>query len=80
MHMVEQHADAAQTAGFDRDIWLRAHKMLARHGDYAAVLACMMADSEFIQGRMGGYQAFKRVASAIEDLLKNRPGAGLDIH
>lgn len=29
---------------------------------------------------MSSYQTFKRVASAIEDLLKNKPSASLDIH
>ena len=80
MQMIEQHTDVSRASDFDREIWVRAHKMLARHGDYAAVLACMMADAEFIQGRMEGYETFKRVATAIEDLLKGTPNAAQDVH
>lgn len=78
--MIEQQTDAPRAEDFDREIWIRAHKMLARHGDYAAVLACMMADAEYVQGRMEGYETFKRVATAIEDLLKGKPGAIQDVH
>ena len=35
----------------------------------------MMADAEFIQGRMNDYETCKRVASAIEGLLKRKPDA-----
>ena len=73
--MIEKHPAALRATGTDHEILVRAEEMLSQHGDNAVVLACMMADAELIRGRMNDYETCKRVASAIEGLLKRKPDA-----
>jgi len=58
----------------DKDIYRSAKLLIARHGDDAPIHAAMRADKMLEAGDLDGLATWKRILSAIDELLsKERP-------
>jgi hypothetical protein len=60
----------------DIDIWRSAHVLLKKHGKDAASVAAKHADEAMRAGDLDGLRRWKRVAEAMLELLKAKPGEG----
>lgn len=60
----------------ERDVWRAADQMIKLHGADAAVKAAQRADAMLELGDVEGFQAWKRIVSAINRLEGDRPQAG----
>ncbi len=56
----------------DMDIWRAAKLLVDRHGDEAPIHAAMRADEMLAEGDVDGQRIWKRILSAIEELLRGR--------
>lgn len=54
------------------DIWRAAKLLVDRHGDEAPIHAAMRADDLLAEGDVDGQRIWKRILSAIEELLRGR--------
>ncbi len=63
---------AVATVTGDIDIWRAAKLLVDRHGDEAPLHAAMRADELLAEGDVDGQQIWKRILSAIEELLRGR--------
>jgi len=57
----------------DVDVWRPAHHMMKRYGDDAALRATKRADALQAAGDREGAQIWRRIASAIGDLEREKP-------
>ena len=58
----------------DLDIYRAANELIKQHGEDAPIHAAMRADKMLEQGDMDGLAVWKRILSAIDELLsKERP-------
>jgi hypothetical protein len=60
----------------DIDVWRSAHLLLKQHGKDAAFVAAKKADEAMRAGDLDGLRRWKRVAEAMLELLKAKPGEG----
>lgn len=56
----------------DIDIWRAVKLLVDRHGDDAPIQAAMRADQLLAEGDVDGQRIWKRILSAIEELLRGR--------
>ncbi len=54
--------------------------MVKRYGDGAATEAAMRADEFLDQGNLDGKRLWVRIMHTIEELQRERPGAGEAVH
>jgi hypothetical protein len=72
-------ADRCYDAGMvaaDVDIWRATHLLLKRYGKDAPVVAAQRAEECFASRDAEGVLTWKRIAKAMLELLKDRPGEG----
>ena len=56
----------------EKDIWQAAKLLIDRYGDEAPVQAAMRADALLAEGDIDGQAIWKRILSAVEELLRGR--------
>ena len=56
----------------EKDIWQAAKLLVDRYGDEAPVQAAMRADALLAEGDIDGQAIWKRILSAVEELLRGR--------
>jgi hypothetical protein len=61
---------------FDLDIWRAASLLIKQHGDDAPWVAVLRADELLAKGDPLGYETFKRIAKAIDELRRGEPTKG----
>ena len=64
----------------DLDIYRSANALINQHGEDAPIHAAMRADELLEAGDMEGVTAWKRIITAIEELLNTKPPSGEPIH
>ena len=64
----------------DIDVWRSAHLLLKQHGKDAAFVAAKHADEAMRTGDLNGVRRWKRIAEAMLELLKAKPGEGEHLH
>jgi len=62
------------------DIWRAAEQMRNMFGADAAIRAAMRADHLMDQGHIEGFEIWKRVAAAINELERKTPRGGEERH
>ncbi len=60
----------------DLDIYRSANVLVTRHGEDAPIEAAMRADAMLEKGDLGGYDVWKRIVKAIEELQRSEPREG----
>jgi hypothetical protein len=60
----------------DIGIWRAAEQMRKLYGDDAAIHAAMRADKLMDQGDVEGFDMWKRVVAALNDLDRHAPRSG----
>ena len=61
----------------DLDIWRSANLLIKRHGQDASIQAAMRADVMLDKGDLDGYEVWKRIVKAVEELLSKERPAGV---
>ena len=61
----------------DLDIWRSANLLIKRHGQDAPIQAAMRADVMLDKGDLDGYEVWKRIVKAVEELLSKERPAGV---
>ncbi len=64
----------------DRDLYAAADMLIREHGEEARSIARNRAKELKARGDEDGYAAFTRIADAIKELGRNRPGSGETRH
>ncbi len=64
----------------DLDIYRSAKVLVKRHGQDAPYETAMKADAMLEKGDLDGYAVWKRVLRAVEELQRNEPGLGAQVH
>ena len=64
----------------DLDIYRSAKLLIDQHGDEAPIHAAMRADDLLDRGDLDGAAVWRRIVSAVNELLADKPGAGARIH
>ena len=62
------------------DTWRAADQMVKLHGVDAAIKAALRANALLDQGDADGFEAWKRIATAINELQRVRPVTGEPVH
>ena len=60
----------------DIDIWRAAHAMMRRYGETAWLESTQRADQALAAGDVEGARTWNRVAKAVTDLDRQKPGDG----
>jgi hypothetical protein len=60
----------------DVDVWRSAHLLLKQNGKDAALVAAQRARQCMASGDVDGLRLWKRIAEAMSELLKDKPGEG----
>ncbi len=55
----------------DPDIWRAANSLIRRHGDDAPIHAAQRADELMAAGDTEGWSVWKRICSAVTELLRD---------
>ncbi len=61
----------------DLDIYRSANLLVKRHGEDAPIHAAMRADAMLDKGDLDGYEVWKRIVKAGEELLSKERPAGV---
>ena len=64
----------------DLDIYRSAQVLVKRHGQDAPIQAAMRADELLEKGDMDGYDVWKRILRAVEELRRVGPTEGEAVH
>ncbi len=64
----------------DLDIYRSANVLVKRHGQDAPIEAAMRADAMLEKGDPGGYEVWKRIVRAVEELRGTEPKSGEAVH
>ncbi len=64
----------------DLDIYRTAKLFVDKHGAEAPIHAAMQADELLDKGDLDGTAVWRRIVSAINELLAGKPGDGARIH
>ena len=64
----------------DKDIYRSAKLLINRHGDDAVIEAAMMADKMLEAGDLDGLATWKRILTAIDELLSEERPAESKLH
>ncbi len=64
----------------DLDIYRSANVLVKRHGPDAPIHAAMRADAMLDKGDMDGYDVWKRILRAVEELQREIATGGDQIH
>ena len=64
----------------DLDIYRSANLLVDQHGDEAPIHAAMRADEMLDNGDLDGAAVWRRIVSAVNELLADKPGDGTRIH
>jgi hypothetical protein len=64
----------------DREIYLAAQAMIRRHGADAAIQAAMRADELMQRGDLDEQRVWLQIVRAIEELQRNTPSEGEQVH
>ncbi len=62
------------------DICRSANLLVKQHGEDAPIHAAMRADAMLEAGDLGGYEVWKRILRAVEELQGAGPGPGVRVH
>ena len=57
----------------DPDVWRAAKLLVDRHGNDASIQAAMRADELMAAGDTEGWEVWKRICRAADDLLRAEP-------
>ncbi len=61
----------------DLDIYRSANVLIKHHGEDAPIHAAMRADAMLDKGDLDGYEVWKRIVKAVEELLSKERPAGV---
>ena len=64
----------------DLDIYRSANILVKRHGQDAPIHAAMRADAMLEKGDLDGYDVWKRILRAVEELKGTEPNSGEAVH
>ncbi len=64
----------------DLDIYRSANVLVEHHGPDAPIHAAMRADAMLEKGDLNGVSVWRRVLRAVEELRREKPGAGSKVH
>ncbi len=64
----------------DLDIYRSAKLLVDQHGDDATIHAAMQADAMLEKGDLDGAAVWRRIVSAVNALLADKPEDGARIH
>ena len=64
----------------DLDIYRSANLLVKQHGEDAPIEAAMRADAMLEASNMGGYEVWRRILRAVEELQKTAPKSGEAVH
>ncbi len=64
----------------DLDVYRTAKLLVDKHGDEAPIHAAMQAAELLDKGDLDGTAVWRRIVSAINELLAGKPGDGARIH
>ncbi len=65
---------------FNLDIYRSAKLLIDQHGDEAPIHAAMRADELLDRGDLDGAAVWRRIVSAVNELLADTPADGASIH
>ena len=58
------------------DVWRTASALVDEHGDHARFVARLRADALLAQYDVDGHLLWKRIASAVREIQRDKPAAG----
>ncbi len=61
----------------DLDIYRTANVLIREHGEDAPIQAAMRADAMLDKGDLDGYEVWKQIVKAVEELLSKERPAGV---
>ncbi len=64
----------------DIDVYRSAKLLIDQHGDEAPIHAAMQADAMLDKGDLDGAAVWRRVVTAVEELLADTPADGASVH
>ncbi len=64
----------------DLDNYRSAKLLIDQHGDEAPIHAAMQADAMLDKGDLDGAAVWRRIVSAVNELLADKPADGTRIH
>ncbi len=64
----------------DLDIYRSANVLVKRYGQDAPIQAAMRADAMLDKGDLAGYDVWKRISRAVEELQGTAPKPGEVVH
>ena len=64
----------------DLDVYRTAKLLMDKHGDEAPIHVAMRADAMLDKGDLDGAAVWRRIVSAVNELLADKPADGTRIH